>query len=143
MEVKARLKHLKVAPRKVRLLANLIKGLNIIEAEKQLMYTNKGVTTDLLKLLRSGVANAINNFDLDRKTLTVKNVLVDEGFTLKRWMPRAMGRATMIRKRSSHVTLIIEGKRKADKVKKENKIVKNKTDNKKVENKTDKKATKK
>ncbi len=112
MEVKAKLRHLRIAPRKVRLVVGLIRGLNVTEAEQQLMFLNKKSAKDILKLLNSAVANAENNFKLAKKDLKIKEIKVDEGFTLKRWMPRAHGRATMLRKRSSHVTLVLEGEKK-------------------------------
>ncbi len=103
MEVKASLKHLRTSPRKVRLVADLIRGKKVDKALNQLKLTNKKVTLPLYKLLMSAVSNAENNFELDRDNLLVKEIRVDDGATLKRWMPRAHGRATPIRKRSSHV----------------------------------------
>lgn len=113
MQVQAKLRHLRISPRKVRLVTEVIKGLDIESADQQLTFLNKASAPAIKKLLASAVANATNNNKLDKKTLKVKNIFVDEGFTLKRWKPRAMGRATMIRKRSSHVTLILEGKKAA------------------------------
>ncbi|MFH0818910.1 MAG: 50S ribosomal protein L22 [Patescibacteria group bacterium] len=118
MEVKAKLRHLRIAPRKVRLVAHLIKGLPVKQAEAQLEFANKISCTHILRLLHSAMANATNNYSLLVDSLIVKNVLVNEGYTLKRSMPRAHGRATVIRKRSSHVTLTLEGKPADDSKKK-------------------------
>ena len=115
MEVKARLKHLRTSPRKVRLVADMIRGQKVERALNQLKLTNKKVTLPLHKLLMSALSNAENNFELEKSNLIVKEIRVDEGATLKRWMPRAHGRATPIRKRSSHVMItlaeIVESKK--------------------------------
>jgi large subunit ribosomal protein L22 len=123
MEVKASLKHLKIAPRKTRLVAGLVRGLEVNKAINQLKFLNKKSAHPVLKLINSAVASAVNNFDLDKNNLIIKEIRVEDGKTLKRWMPRAHGRATTIRKRMSHVYItlaeIVEsGKKKA----KENKI---------------------
>jgi len=117
MEVKASLKHLRTSPRKVRLVADLVRGKKVDNALNQLKLTNKKVTLPLYKLLMSAVSNAENNFELEKDNLMIKEIRVDDGATLKRWMPRAHGRATTIRKRSSHVMItlaeIVESKKKA------------------------------
>ena len=109
----ARLKHLRMSPRKVRLVANLIKGLNVAEAEKQLKFLSKRAAGPILKLLNSAVANAKHNLGLDKELLFVVNVIVDSGPSLKRQRPRAMGRASQILKRTSHVTIIRGAKGRA------------------------------
>ncbi len=109
MKVKARLKHLKMSPRKVRLVADLIRNLRVDRALEQLSGLNKRATRPILKLLNSAIANAENNFFLDKKSLKISEITVDGGPILKRYMPRARGRATMIQKRTSHVTLVLEG----------------------------------
>lgn len=123
MEVKANLKHLKIAPRKTRLVAGLIRGLEVNKAINQLKFLNKKSAYPILKLINSAVSNAVNNFDLDKNNLIIKEIRVEDGKTLKRWMPRAHGRATTIRKRMSHIyvtlaEIVESGKKKA----KENKI---------------------
>ncbi len=135
MEVKAKLRHLRIAPRKVRLAVDLIRGLNVAKAEQQLMFSKKRAAKDILKLVQSAVANAENNFKLDRNNLKIKEIKVDEGFTLKRWLPRAHGRATMLRKRSSHVTLVLEGKAEPKKEKKAVKATKKKEEKKETKKK--------
>lgn len=107
-QVKARLRFLRMSPKKVRLVVNVIKNMPVEEALDQLQHIGKAAAQPLLKLLNSAVANAENNFDLEKKNLIIKKITVDEGPTLKRWKPRAHGRATPIRKRSSHVNLILE-----------------------------------
>jgi len=103
----AKLNNFRIAPRKVRLVANLLKGLSVPEAEAQLLLHHKRAAPALLKLLRSAVANAKNKkFNIDQ--LFVKSIIVNEGPMLKRFMPRAMGRATPIHKKSSHVTIVLE-----------------------------------
>jgi large subunit ribosomal protein L22 len=120
MQVKAQLKYLKIAPRKVRLVANLVKGLSVDEAENQLKFLAKRSAGQILKLLKSAVANAVHNFNLDKNNLYIKKIAVDGGPMSKRWLPRAMGRATPIQKKTSHITLILESSVKG--IKKEKKI---------------------
>jgi large subunit ribosomal protein L22 len=109
MIIKAKLNHLQISPRKVRLVARMIKNMNTKKAEQQLLYMNKRSAKPLLKLLRSAMANAQHNFDIQKTSdFYVKNIKIDQGPTLKRWRPRAFGRAYTIRKRSSHVLLEIE-----------------------------------
>lgn len=122
MEVKAKLKHLRMSPRKVRLVASLIRGLEIEAAIDQLKFANKKAARPVEKLLDSCIANAVNNFELERENLIIKEIKVDDGATLKRWMPRAHGRATPIRKRCSHVYITLgeikeSGKKKGKKQK--------------------------
>lgn len=103
----ARLNYLKIAPRKVRLVANLLKGLSVNEAEAQLLMNPKRPSLALLKLLRSAVANAKNSGQSNPERLFIKGIRVDQGPMLKRYLPRAMGRASPIQKKSSHITLIL------------------------------------
>lgn len=134
----AKLRYLRTAPRKVRLLIDLIRGMKADEAIAQLENSQKNAATSVLKLLKSAIANAINNENLDEKTLVVKTVFVDKGPMLKRWMPRAMGRAASIHKHTSHITIILEGEVKEGKkkVKKEEKV--EETKEVKTENKIEK-----
>ncbi|MFC1632888.1 50S ribosomal protein L22 [Patescibacteria group bacterium] len=103
--VSAKLKNLRIAPRKVRLVANLIKGKQVDEALVQLKYRTERSARPMEKLLASAVANAENNAELERDNLKIDSILVDEGMTIKRFQPRAQGRAYRIFKRSSHITL--------------------------------------
>jgi len=103
----AKLNYLKIAPRKTRLVAHLIKGLPVNEAEAQLLVNPKRPSVAVLKLLRSAVANAKNNQKLDPANLFVKEIRVDQGPMLKRYLPRAMGRASGLQKKSSHITLVL------------------------------------
>lgn len=112
-QVKATLRYLHIAPRKVGLVVNAIKGLSVNEAEAQLMFRAKRSSHPVLKLLRSAVANAKNNFKLNPENLIVKEIRVDQGPMLKRFLPRAMGRATPIHKKMSHVSITLESKEKA------------------------------
>jgi len=102
-----KLNHLKMAPRKVRLVANSLKGLSVNEAEAQLLISAKRTSGPLLKLLRSAAANLKNNKKMEAEKFFIKEIRVDGGPMLKRWMPRAQGRATPIQKKSSHVTLVL------------------------------------
>jgi len=111
MEVKATAKYLRISPSKARLVARLVKGKKVDQALAILAFTNKKFARRLTKLIRSALANEEHNTGLDVDKLWVKNVLVDQGPMWKRWIPRAMGRATMIRKRTSHVTVILEERR--------------------------------
>lgn len=115
MEVRAKLKYLRIAPRKVRLVADLIRGKKIKEAQMLLDFSPKKATRPLRKLLDSAVANAKNNFRLEEEDLHISKIRVDEGPKLKRWRPRARGRANEIQKKTSHITLVLEGKKKVEK----------------------------
>ncbi len=115
MEVKAKLNYLRIAPRKVRLVADLIRGKSVKDAQALLNFSLKKAAFPLKKLLNSARENAKNNFHLDEDTLYISEIKVDEGPKLKRWRARARGRAAEIQKKSSHVTLVISGeKRKAE-----------------------------
>lgn len=107
MEVKASLNNLRMSPQKVRLVADVVRGMGADKALDQLKFMKKHAKTPIAKLVGSAVANAVHNFDLSKSNLFIKEIKVDEGPTLKRWMPRAHGRATTIRKRSSHITLTL------------------------------------
>ena len=106
-EAMARLNHIRISPRKVRLVAETIKGKRAQDAMAILAHSTQGASKPLLKLLQSAVANASENHDMDPDALMVRNVMVDAGPTMKRWMPRAMGRATPIRKRTSKITIVV------------------------------------
>ena len=108
MVITAKLRHLRIAPRKVRLVADLIRGKKIEEAQKILNFTVKGASRPLFKLLKQAEANAKNNFQLDPINLYVSRITVDEGPKLKRWMPRARGQTYEIQKKTSHITIILD-----------------------------------
>ena len=103
----AKLRWLRVSPRKVRLVVDLIRGKHVEEALNVLTFCEKAAAEPVAKLLRSAVANADGRDDYDIDKLFVETAYVDEGSTWRRWLPRAMGRATRIRKRTSHVTLVL------------------------------------
>ncbi len=109
-EVKSIGKYVKVSPRKTRLVIDLIRGKEIEQALNILVLSDKAVSKTILKLLKSAVANAENNFELDVDSLYVKKAYVDQGPTQKRMRPRAMGRGNVIRKRTSHITLVVAEK---------------------------------
>lgn len=102
-----------MSPRKVRLVVDLIRGLDVDDAEVQLQHHAKRGATPILKLLRSAIANAQHNFNLNRGNLFISEIRVDEGPTLKRFRPRAFGRAGTIRKRTSHIMLALEERKGA------------------------------
>jgi large subunit ribosomal protein L22 len=108
MESKAILKYAKVAPRKVRRVTTLIKGKKAGDALINLKFLPHSGAKIVAKVLRSAMANAEQKKVADPETMKVKNVLVDQGPTMKRMNPRSMGRTDMIRKRTSHITLILE-----------------------------------
>ncbi|OGF63324.1 50S ribosomal protein L22 [Candidatus Giovannonibacteria bacterium RIFCSPLOWO2_01_FULL_44_40] len=110
MEIKAHLKYFRMSPRKVRLAADVIKGKSAEEADAALSFLQKRAASALKKLLKSAVANAKHNFSVERENLFVKSIRVDQGPALKRFMPRARGIASPIRKRSSHIELILKTK---------------------------------
>ncbi len=107
-EAVARLTMLRSTPQKTRLVADLIRGKGVTEAESILKFTNRRAAVPMLKLLQSAKANAVNNHDMFEDTLFVKTVKVDEGPTFKRMLPRARGRADLLRKRTCHITITLE-----------------------------------
>ncbi len=106
-----------MSPRKTRWVVDLIRGSDVDEAIRQLQFMTMASAKPVLKLLNSGIANAVNNFKLKRENLYIKSVTVDGGPVLKRWRPRAFGRAAPIRKRSAHITLILGEKVESEKPK--------------------------
>lgn len=108
MPITAKLRHLRIAPRKVRLVADLIRGKSVREAETLLQFQIKRGAKPIQKLLKSAVANARNNFKLSEENLYISKITVDEGPKLKRWRARARGRAYPIQKKTSHITLILD-----------------------------------
>jgi large subunit ribosomal protein L22 len=111
VEATARLKMLRSTPRKTRLVADLIRGKEVLEAENILRYTDRRAAKPILKLLQSAKANAVNNHDMFEDSLVVSKIMVDDGPTLKRILHRARGRADLMRKRTCHITITLEEKR--------------------------------
>ncbi len=114
MKVKAILRKYQCSPKKVRLVADKIRGLKVTEAETALMFINKKSAEPMLKLLRSGIANAENNYHIDKNDLVIKEIKVDSDGVYKRYTPKARGIATPILKRLSRVELTLEGKEKVE-----------------------------
>jgi large subunit ribosomal protein L22 len=121
MEVKASLKHLRMSARKIRLVIDVIRKMPVNAAIDQLKFNNKKASLPVIKLIKSAIANAENTYSLEKDNLFIKTIKADEGVTLKRWMPKAHGRATAIRKRGCHVDVIL-GEIK-ESVKKEKKVL--------------------
>lgn len=110
MESKAVARNIRIASRKVRLVVDLIRGKQVGEALAILKHTPKAASPVVEKLLKSAIANAEHNYEMDINTLVVGKVFVDQGPTLKRFRPRAMGRASRIHKRTSHITVVLNEK---------------------------------
>jgi len=108
VEVKASLNNLRISPRKVRLVTNLLKGLDYEDAVNQLRFTVKRSARPLVKLLNSAVANAENNFNLLKSNLYVKSIVVNEGRKLKRFRAKGFGRAMAIQKKVSMINLVLD-----------------------------------
>lgn len=108
MQVTARLNKLRIAPRKVRILADLIRGKTVEETQNILNFTVKKAALPLLKALKAAVSNAKNTFKLEGKDLYLAKIIVGEGVKLKRVFPRAKGHADEIQKKSSHITLVLD-----------------------------------
>ena len=104
-QYKAKLKNTRISARKARLVVDMVRGKPVSVALDTLKLTNKKAAPLVSKLIQSAMANATNNATVDVDRLVVSEVFVDEGATLKRFLPRAQGRATPIRKRSSHITV--------------------------------------
>jgi large subunit ribosomal protein L22 len=126
MSVEAKLKYSRISPRKVRLVADLIRGLQVDEAEKVLQFTIKKSAEPILKVLRSAVANAEHNFSLKKTNLYISEIKVDGGPIIKRYRPRARGVAFPIQKKTSHITIRLteKGGKEQEKKKKQTKIEK-------------------
>ena len=110
-QAKAIARTVRIAPRKVRLVVDLIRGKQIGEAVAILRHTPKAASPVVEKVLKSAVANAEHNYELDVNNLVVSEIFVDEGPTLKRFRPRAQGRASAINKRTSHITIVVSEKK--------------------------------
>ena len=111
MQARAIAKYVRISPRKVRQVVNLIRGKKVSEAMAILTFTTKGSTEPVTKVLKSAVANAEHNLELVADNLFINEIYVNEGPTLKRIKPRAQGRADQIRKRTSHITVVVGEKK--------------------------------
>jgi large subunit ribosomal protein L22 len=109
MQICAKLKYVRIAPRKVRLLADLVRGKNALSAQTILSFTGNKSAGVILKLLNQAIDNAKNNFKISEEGLYIAKLTVDGGPILKRFRPRARGSANEIQKKTSHITLILEG----------------------------------
>ena len=105
--VKASARYVRIAPRKARLIADQVRGMHIEKARALLQFSPRGAAHDIHKLINSAAANAENNHDLIGDEMRVSSITVDEGPTLRRFRPRAMGRATPINKRTSHIRVAL------------------------------------
>ena len=116
-EAKAVQRHLRKAPRKIRLVVDLVRGEQVDKAIKKLEFTKKGTAADVVKVIKSAAANIRDKFEeerLDDDLLFIKEIYVDEGVTLKRIQPAPMGRAHRINKRSSHITVVVAKKEETE-----------------------------
>ncbi|MEL4106969.1 50S ribosomal protein L22 [Oscillospiraceae bacterium CM] len=110
MDAKAHLNYARIAPRKVKIVCDLIRGKDTKTAQAILMQTPKAAAELMLKLLKSAVANAENNHNLDPENLYVSETFANPGPIIKRMMPRAQGRGYRINKRTSHITIVVKEK---------------------------------
>lgn len=108
---KAIAKQVRIAPRKARLVVDLIRGKEVGEAIAILKHTQRGASSVVEKVLNSAIANAEHNYEMDPDNLVVAETFVDEGITLKRFRPRAQGSASKINKRTSHITIVVSEKK--------------------------------
>lgn len=113
MEVKASARYVRVSPRKARIVVDQIRGKEVEQAQEILRFTNRAIAETVEKVLNSAVANAEHNNHLRADNLVVKAAFVDEGPTMKRIRPRAKGSASRIRKRMSHITIIVAPREEA------------------------------
>jgi len=132
-KVTAQLNNLRIAPRKVRLVADRVRGVQVTKAIGILEYDMRKTAEPMQKLLKSAVANAQNNFKLNEKDLYITDITVGEGPTLKRWRPRAYGRASQILKRTSKIKIVLSEKESIEKEEKKTTTKKKVVDTKKVD----------
>ncbi|MEK7558042.1 MAG: 50S ribosomal protein L22 [Patescibacteria group bacterium] len=123
MEIIAKAKRIRMSPRKVRLVIDTVRGLTVVRALDVLRFLNKKAVEPVVKLLKSAIANAQHNFELDSDNLYIKTITVDEAQTLHRWLPRAHGRATPIRKKSCHINLILDEIKPSGKTKTKQQVI--------------------
>lgn len=108
MVAKAVARYVRISPRKVRPVVDLVRGKSVDEALAILKFTPKRASAPVAKVIRSAAANAEHNYDLNRDNLYIAAAYVDQGPTWKRYQPRAYGRANLIRKRTSHITIVVQ-----------------------------------
>lgn len=139
MKVRAQLKNYRMSPRKVRVVSDTVKGISPDDAVARLKACTREAAGVLKTLIEAAVANAQNNFQLEKDSLFIKDIIVDESTRLKRWRPRSHGRAARIIKRTSHITVFLEEKQKVSSEKEESlkKVVQS------IEKKSEKKEVKK
>lgn len=151
MEVKAKLNNIRISAKKARLVAGAIRGLSASEALFRLPVIFKKTAPVVEKLLKSAIANSVDQYDIPAQDLVIKSIIVNKGMDLKRWIPAAFGRAHPFRKHSCHIEIVLTAKDgvKVNKIVKENKVetvklaeLDKKTEEKSAD-KTDKKASKK
>lgn len=135
MKITCKAKHIHIAPRKCRKVADLMRGMEVVKAQFQLKGLTKRSALPILKLLNSAIASAEHNYNMVKDNLYVSQIFVDGGVKMKRWSPRAFGRAFPIVKNTSHITIVLEEKiagKKKIKSKKEEKDINNKKKERKV-----------
>jgi large subunit ribosomal protein L22 len=108
METKAVLKYVRISPQKARLVVDMVRGKKVEEADRLLTFAQKKAARIIKKVVRSAVANATQNPNVDENILYVKKIYVDQGPSLKRWRARAQGRVAPIKKRMSHITVVLD-----------------------------------
>jgi large subunit ribosomal protein L22 len=130
MFVKASQRNVRLSSRKARLVIDVVRGQEVGPAQEQLKFMNRGAATPVLKVLEAAVANAKENYDIQPDNLYIKEIKADEGPTLKRWRPRAQGRAYPIMKRTTSISIVLDQivKDKKGRVKKQAKIKAQATD---------------
>lgn len=111
MEARAIAKYIRISPRKVRQVVDLIRGKELREALAIVRNTPKGASEAVTKVINSAAANAEHNYDMDKDNLYIAEAFVDQGPTLKRFKPRAYGRADQMRRRTSHITIVVKEKK--------------------------------
>ncbi|MHB8512601.1 MAG: 50S ribosomal protein L22 [Actinomycetota bacterium] len=107
-QARASVKFVRIAPNKVRFVLDIIRGKHVLEARRILQFTPKSAAPHILKLVNAAISNAEHTFNADIEKLYVTQCWADEGPMLKRWQPRALGRAYQILKRTSHITIVVE-----------------------------------
>lgn len=108
MQARSTLHYLRMSPRKVRLVADMVRGMQVEQALNTLRFVNRAASKPVKKVIESALANAENNEGLDVDSLWIGEIRVDEGPTIKRFRPRARGRACPIKKRTSHISVVLE-----------------------------------
>jgi len=111
MDIIAKLRYLRISPRKARLVVDVVRGMRVESARTQLQFSDKRVSEPILKLLNSAIANGKNNFSRTGG-LYIREIFVDQGPTYKRFRPAAKGRSSPINKKTSHITIILDEKKK-------------------------------